>query len=73
MPALRDILNHYILKSVVTFEMVELSLENRKHGLPSFLRMEDINYLWLGSGRSRRLRRKSTIPSAARLCPFGYE
>ena len=29
MPVLRDILNYYILKTVVTFEMVELSLENR--------------------------------------------
>ena len=29
MNALRDILNHYILKTAVTFEMVELSLENR--------------------------------------------
>ena len=36
MPALRDILNHYILKSVVTFEMVELSLENRKTWFTQF-------------------------------------
>ena len=36
MPALRDILNHYILNSVVTFEMVELSLENRKTWFTQF-------------------------------------
>lgn len=36
MPALRDILNHYILHSVVTMEMVELSLENRKTWFTQF-------------------------------------
>ena len=36
MPALRDILNHYILNTVVTFEMVELSLENRKTWFTQF-------------------------------------
>ena len=36
MPALRDILNHYILNSVVTFEMVELSLENRQTWFTQF-------------------------------------
>ena len=36
MPALRDILNHYILNSVATFEMVELSLENRKTWFTQF-------------------------------------
>ena len=36
MPYLRDILNHYILNSVVTFEMVELSLENRKTWFTQF-------------------------------------
>ena len=36
MPALRDILNHYILNSVVTFEMVEMSLENRKTWFTQF-------------------------------------
>jgi phosphinothricin acetyltransferase len=36
LPALRDILNHYILKTVVTFEMVELSLENRKTWFTQF-------------------------------------
>ena len=36
MLAVRDILNHYILNTAVTFEMVELSLENRKLGLPIF-------------------------------------
>ena len=30
MSALRDIINHYIVNSVVTFEMVEMSLENRR-------------------------------------------
>jgi len=36
MTPLRDILNHYILNSVVTFEMVELSLENRKTWFTQF-------------------------------------
>jgi len=36
MPALRDIINHYILNSVVTFEMVEMSLENRKTWFTQF-------------------------------------
>ena len=36
MPVLRDILNYYILKTVVTFEMVELSLENRKTWFTQF-------------------------------------
>jgi phosphinothricin acetyltransferase len=36
MPALRDIINHYITKSVVTFEMVEMSLENRKTWFTQF-------------------------------------
>jgi len=36
LPALRDILNHYILHTVVTFEMVELSLENRKTWFTQF-------------------------------------
>ena len=36
MSAVRDILNHYILHSVVTFEMVELSLENRKTWFTQF-------------------------------------
>ncbi len=36
LPALRDILNYYILNSVVTFEMVELSLENRKTWFTQF-------------------------------------
>ena len=36
MPALRDILNHYITKSAVTFEMVEMSLENRKTWFTQF-------------------------------------
>jgi phosphinothricin acetyltransferase len=36
LPALRDILNYYILKTVVTFEMVELSLENRKTWFTQF-------------------------------------
>ena len=36
LPALRDILNHYILNTVVTFEMVELFLENRKTWFTQF-------------------------------------
>ncbi len=36
LPALRDILNYYILKTVVTFEMVELPLENRKTWFTQF-------------------------------------
>ena len=36
MPALRDILNHYIRESAVTFEMVEMSLENRKTWFTQF-------------------------------------
>jgi phosphinothricin acetyltransferase len=36
MPALRDIINHYIKKSAVTFEMVEMSLENRKTWFTQF-------------------------------------
>jgi phosphinothricin acetyltransferase len=36
LPALRDILNHYILNTVVTFEMVEMSLENRKTWFTQF-------------------------------------
>ena len=36
MPALRDIINHYIVNSVVTFEMVEMSLENRKTWFTQF-------------------------------------
>ena len=36
LPALRDILNHYILNTVVTFEMVELSLENRRTWFTQF-------------------------------------
>ena len=36
MPALRDIINHYITESVVTFEMVEMSLENRKTWFTQF-------------------------------------
>ena len=36
LPALRDILNHYILKTIVTFEMVEMSLENRKTWFTQF-------------------------------------
>ncbi len=36
LPALRDILNHYVLHTVVTFEMVELSLENRKTWFTQF-------------------------------------
>ena len=36
MPALRDIINHYISESVVTFEMVEMSLENRKTWFTQF-------------------------------------
>ena len=36
MPVLRDIINHYIKNSVVTFEMVEMSLENRKTWFTQF-------------------------------------
>ena len=36
MPALRDIINYYITESVVTFEMVEMSLENRKTWFTQF-------------------------------------
>ena len=36
MPALRDIINHYIAHSIVTFEMVEMSLENRKTWFTQF-------------------------------------
>ena len=36
MPALLDIINHYITESVVTFEMVEMSLENRKTWFTQF-------------------------------------
>ena len=36
MPALRDIINYYIVKTVVTFEMVEMSLENRKTWFTQF-------------------------------------
>ena len=36
MLAVRDILNHYILNTAVTFEMVELSLENRKTWFTQF-------------------------------------
>ena len=36
MPALRDIINHYITNSVVTFEMVEMSLENRQTWFTQF-------------------------------------
>ena len=36
LPALRDIINHYIVNSVVTFEMVEMSLENRKTWFTQF-------------------------------------
>ena len=36
MPALRDIINHYIANSIVTFEMVEMSLENRKTWFTQF-------------------------------------
>ncbi len=36
MPALRDIINYYITQSVVTFEMVEMSLENRKTWFTQF-------------------------------------
>jgi phosphinothricin acetyltransferase len=36
MPALRDIINHYIVNSVVTFEMVEMSLENRNTWFTQF-------------------------------------
>ena len=36
MPALRDIINHYIKNSIVTFEMVEMSLENRKTWFTQF-------------------------------------
>ena len=36
MPVLRDIINHYITKTVITFEMVEMSLENRKTWFTQF-------------------------------------
>ena len=36
MSALRDIINHYIMESAVTFEMVEMSLENRKTWFTQF-------------------------------------
>ena len=36
LPAIRDILNHYILKTAVTFEMEEVSLENRKEWFKQF-------------------------------------
>tara|TARA_B100002019_G_C21130200_1_gene527887 strand:+ start:147 stop:797 length:651 start_codon:yes stop_codon:yes gene_type:complete len=36
MSALRDIINHYIRESAVTFEMVEMSLENRKTWFTQF-------------------------------------
>jgi len=36
MPALRDIINHYITESVVTFEMVKCHWKIEKLGLPSF-------------------------------------
>ena len=36
MSALRDIINHYIVNSVVTFEMVEMSLENRRTWFTQF-------------------------------------
>ncbi len=36
MPALRDIINHYITETVVTFEMVKMSLENRKTWFTQF-------------------------------------
>ena len=45
LPALRDILNHYILNTVVTFEMVELSLETERLGLLSFPRRDAISCL----------------------------
>jgi phosphinothricin acetyltransferase len=39
MPALRDIINHYIANSIVTFEMVEMSLENRQTWFTQFTDM----------------------------------
>ena len=36
MPVLRDIINHYITKTVITFEVVEMSLENRKTWFTQF-------------------------------------
>ncbi len=36
LPAIRDILNHYILESAVTFEMEEVSIENRREWFKQF-------------------------------------
>ena len=36
LPAIRDILNHYILESAVTFEMEEVSIENRQEWFKQF-------------------------------------
>ena len=70
MPALRDIINHYITESVVTFEMVEMSLENRKTWFTQFT--EDGRYQLMVAERGMKcwVCRKSALPPAPRLCAF---
>ena len=43
MSALRDIINHYIRESAVTFEMVEMSLKIEKLGSLNLLIMDATN------------------------------
>ena len=53
LPALRDILNHYILNTIVTFEMVEMSLENRKTWFTQF--REDGRYQLMVAEKSNEV------------------
>ena len=46
LPALRDIINHYIRESAVTFEMEEVSLENRVAWFRQFTEWADGSQLW---------------------------
>ena len=69
MPYLRDILNHYILNSVVTFEMVELSLKTENLVYPVFGYGTLSVICCRGGRRSHWLCSKSTLSSKTSLCP----
>ena len=73
MPALRDILNHYLLNSVVTFEMVELSLENRKNWFTQFSETGRYQLFVAEEAGEVVVTRKSAFPPASGLCSFGDE
>jgi L-amino acid N-acyltransferase YncA len=65
MPALRDIINYYITESVVTFEMVEMSLENRKTWFTQFTEGWTVS---IDGGRAWRMKWWAMLQVCASTC-----